>query len=95
MYKRQEKGVHRLVRISPFDANARRHTSFAAVDVMPELDDSVAIDINPDVYKRQVNEYLARRDSEDMGRVFKFLGLSVGLIAHAPVSYTHLRVVKL
>ena len=44
---RSEKGVHRLVRISPFDANARRHTSFAAVDVMPELDDSVAIDINP------------------------------------------------
>ena len=46
-YLRSEKGVHRLVRISPFDANARRHTSFAAVDVMPELDDSVAIDINP------------------------------------------------
>ena len=46
-YLKSEKGVHRLVRISPFDANARRHTSFAAVDVMPELDDSVAIDINP------------------------------------------------
>ena len=44
---KSESGVHRLVRISPFDANARRHTSFAAVDVMPELDDSVAIDINP------------------------------------------------
>ena len=46
-YLKGENGVHRLVRISPFDANARRHTSFAAVDVMPELDDSVAIDINP------------------------------------------------
>ena len=46
-FLKTEKGVHRLVRISPFDANARRHTSFAAVDVMPELDDSVAIDINP------------------------------------------------
>lgn len=44
-YLKAEKGVHRLVRISPFDANARRHTSFAAVDVMPEIDDTVQIDI--------------------------------------------------
>ena len=43
-----ESGVHRLVRISPFDANARRHTSFAAVDVMPELDDTVDVNINMD-----------------------------------------------
>ncbi len=43
-----ERGVHRLVRISPFDANARRHTSFAAVDVIPEVDDAVAIEINPE-----------------------------------------------
>jgi peptide chain release factor 2 len=40
-----EVGIHRLVRISPFDANARRHTSFAAVHAMPEVDDAVAIDI--------------------------------------------------
>ena len=40
-----EVGIHRLVRISPFDANARRHTSFAAVHAMPEVDDTVAIDI--------------------------------------------------
>ncbi|MEE3381635.1 MAG: peptide chain release factor 2 [Succiniclasticum sp.] len=45
---RSEKGVHRLVRISPFDANARRHTSFAAVDVMPELDETVHVEINMD-----------------------------------------------
>jgi len=45
-YLKSEKGVHRLVRISPFDANARRHTSFAAVDVMPEIDDNVEIAIN-------------------------------------------------
>lgn len=40
-----EKGVHRLVRISPFDSSKRRHTSFASVDVMPELDDNIEIDI--------------------------------------------------
>lgn len=45
-YMRSEKGVHRLVRISPFDAAARRHTSFAAVDVMPEIDDTVEINID-------------------------------------------------
>ncbi len=46
-YLKAEKGVHRLVRISPFDASGRRHTSFAAVDVMPEIDDNVEIIINP------------------------------------------------
>ncbi len=44
----QESGVHRLVRISPFDANKRRHTSFAAVFVYPEVDNDIAIEINPD-----------------------------------------------
>lgn len=46
-YLKAEKGVHRLVRISPFDASGRRHTSFASLDVMPELDDNIEIDINP------------------------------------------------
>ncbi|PTM21103.1 peptide chain release factor 2 [Lactobacillus sp. PFC-70] len=55
-YLRSEKGVHRLVRISPFDSAGRRHTSFASVDVLPELDDSVDVEINPadlkvDVYR--------------------------------------------
>ena len=44
----QESGVHRLVRISPFDANKRRHTSFASVFVFPEVEDDIEIDINPD-----------------------------------------------
>lgn len=45
-YLKSEKGVHRLVRISPFDSNARRHTSFAALDVMPDIDDTVEVEIN-------------------------------------------------
>jgi peptide chain release factor 2 len=53
---RTETGVHRLVRKSPFDSNARRHTSFASVFVSPEIDDDIQIDINPadlrtDVYR--------------------------------------------
>jgi peptide chain release factor 2 len=46
-YLNTERGVHRLVRISPFDANKRRHTSFASVDVVPEIPDSAPIEINP------------------------------------------------
>jgi peptide chain release factor 2 len=44
---RTENGVHRLVRKSPFDSNAKRHTSFASVQIFPEVDDSIQIDINP------------------------------------------------
>src|SRR6266478_7072745 len=55
-YLRTESGVHRLVRKSPFDSNARRHTSFASVFVYPEVDESIEVDINPadlrvDVYR--------------------------------------------
>jgi peptide chain release factor 2 len=45
-YLKAENGVHRLVRISPFDANKRRHTSFASVDVIPEISDEIKVDIN-------------------------------------------------
>ncbi|NMA95823.1 MAG: peptide chain release factor 2 [Clostridiales bacterium] len=50
-YLKAEKGVHRLVRISPFDSSGRRHTSFASVDVMPELEDDLEIEIRPDELK--------------------------------------------
>jgi len=50
-YLRSEKGVHRLVRISPFDANKRRHTSFASVGVMPEMDEAADIDIKDEELK--------------------------------------------
>ena len=47
-YAKCEKGVHRLVRISPFDASGRRHTSFASVDVIPEVSEETEVEINPD-----------------------------------------------
>lgn len=46
-YLQAERGVHRLVRISPFDANKRRHTSFAAIEVVPEIDDEIEVQIDP------------------------------------------------
>lgn len=46
-YLKNERGVHRLVRISPYDSSGRRHTSFASLDVAPEMDDSITIDIDP------------------------------------------------
>ena len=47
-YLKTEIGVHRLVRISPFDSNARRHTSFASIDCIPEIDEDISVDIRPD-----------------------------------------------
>ena len=47
-YLKSEHGVHRLIRISPFDSNSRRHTSFASVEVLPEITEDVELDINPD-----------------------------------------------
>jgi len=53
-YLRSEKGVHRLVRISPFDAAKRRHTAFAQVDVMPDIEAKIEIEVNPDDLKIDV-----------------------------------------
>lgn len=69
-YLKSEKGVHRLVRISPFDAAKRRHTSFASVDVAPELADDVPIEIRPEDLKMDTfrasgagGQYVNRTDS--------------------------------
>ena len=53
-YMKCEKGVHRLVRISPFDAGGRRHTSFASLEVLPEITDDIELDINPEDIKMDV-----------------------------------------
>lgn len=53
-YLKGEMGIHRLVRISPFDAGGRRHTSFASVEVLPEITDDIELDINPDDIKMDV-----------------------------------------
>ena len=53
-YMKSEMGVHRLVRISPFDAGGRRHTSFASLEVLPEISDDIELDINPDDIKMDV-----------------------------------------
>ena len=50
-YLKGEMGVHRLVRVSPFDSSGRRHTSFASLEVMPEIDDNIEVEINPDDLK--------------------------------------------
>lgn len=53
-YLKSEAGVHRLVRVSPFDSSGRRHTSFASLEVMPEIDDTIDIEISPEDIKMDV-----------------------------------------
>ena len=53
-YLKSEMGVHRLVRVSPFDSQGRRHTSFASLEVMPEIDDSIEVEIRPEDIKMDV-----------------------------------------
>lgn len=53
-YMKSEAGVHRLVRVSPFDAAGRRHTSFASLEVMPEIDDNIEVDLRPEDIEMEV-----------------------------------------
>jgi peptide chain release factor 2 len=73
---RTETGIHRLVRKSPFDSNARRHTSFASVFVYPEVDESVEVDINPADLHRRLSGVGRRRPACQQDRV--------GRTHHAP-----------
>jgi len=68
-YLRSEKGVHRLVRISPFDASGRRHTSFASVDVMPELDEEIEVEINPEDLKIDLQIQRRGRPARQQDRI--------------------------
>ena len=75
---KSENGVHRLVRISPFDANARRQTSFASLEVMPELNDDIKIEIRPEDIEMQVY-----RSSGAGGQHINKTSSAVRLIHHA------------
>ena len=68
-YLKAEKGVHRLVRISPFDAGGRRHTSFASLEVLPEITDDIEIEINPD----EISEFsINRKEKNDKGTEYTY-----------------------
>ena len=77
-YLKSEHGVHRLVRVSPFDANARRQTSFAALEVMPEIEDDNSVEIRPEDYEMQVY-----RSSGAGGQHINKTSSAVRLIHHA------------
>ena len=71
-YLKGENGVHRLVRVSPFDANARRQTSFAALEVMPELPDDIEVEIRPEDIEMQVYRASAPAASTSTRRALPF-----------------------
>ena len=68
-YLNTERGVHRLVRISPFDANKRRHTSFASVDVTPEIADSAPIEVNPGRHRRSTTFRAGGKGGQNVNKV--------------------------
>ena len=83
---KSENGVHRLVRVSPFDANARRQTSFASLEVMPELDNTIQVDIRPEDIEMQVF-----RSSGAGGQHINKTSSAVRLITSPPASWSAAR----
>ena len=78
-YLKGEKGVHRLVRISPFDSNGKRHTSFAAVNVIPEIDDDVSIEIKTEDLKNILKELIKIDEKYKIGEIDLSIGIELVL----------------
>jgi peptide chain release factor 2 len=94
-YLRPEKGVHRLVRLSPFDAAHRRHTSFALVEVLPEVEDDADIEINPDDIRIDVYRSSGAGGQNVQKNATAVRITQLALLSHVKMNVLKLRTVKM